>query len=187
MMRLSARWLSVSSASAACTSVVATLTSSTAATTRFSTVAKSLIRLNLAKPGIDKGEAIYQFARVGAHGVVREKRVARSHLLSDKPEKLRWPRSHKFTLSDVGRSAALAYREQTQTSRNGGRASYDAARAEWATSHRLQVDDGLYLDELTTGGATLPQLLTALETCGQTRREALAALSRLADAGMFAE
>lgn len=108
-------------------------------------------------------------------------------MLFDKPEKLRWPRSHKFVLSALGRTAELAYREQTQTSRNGGRSSFDAARAEWATTHHLQADDGLYLGELAAGGATLPQLLTALETCGQTRKEALAALARLSDAGMFDE
>ncbi|MFO0598920.1 MAG: hypothetical protein U0228_26670 [Myxococcaceae bacterium] len=109
-------------------------------------------------------------------------------MLFEKPEKLRWPRSHKFVLSERGRTAEVAYRERIENSRkDSGRASFDAARTEWATAHQLQADDGLYLGELARGGVTLPQLITALESCGQNRKLALAALSRLADAGMFDE
>ena len=38
-------------------------------------------------------------------------------MLFEKPEKLRWPRSHKFVLSERGRTAEVAYRERIENSR----------------------------------------------------------------------
>lgn len=99
---------------------------------------------------------------------------------------MRWPRTHRFTLSTKGRAAETEYRERIATSREqSGRASFDAARAEWATTYKLQSDDGIYLSELVAGGATLPQLLTAMSESGQSRKDVVDALGRLDDAGMF--
>jgi hypothetical protein len=41
--------------------------------------------------------------------------------------------------------------------------------------------------ERPRGGLTLPQVVTALETCGKNRLDAIAALERLSDAGMISE
>lgn len=106
--------------------------------------------------------------------------------LDSPPERLRWPRTHKFNLSTKGREAETEYRERIAASRDhSGRASFDAARTAWATAWKLQSEDGLYLSEMVSGSATLPQLLTAMLDSGQTRKDVLDALARLDDAGMF--
>lgn len=110
--------------------------------------------------------------------------------IDERPPKLRWPRSHRFVLSERGIGAELEYREKIVTARGEpGRASFDAARTAWAASYGLSVDDGLYLGELSQGAITLAQLVTALESCGKSKLDAIAALDRLAEAKMlsFAE
>ena len=107
--------------------------------------------------------------------------------LDQRPPKLRWPRSQRFTLSARGQQAESAYRERIVTSRSEpGRASFDTARAEWAQAHGLSADDGLYLAEVARGPVTLSQVVESLETCGKNRLDAIAALERLSDAGMIA-
>jgi|CXWL01.1.fsa_nt_gi flagellar basal body P-ring protein FlgI len=106
--------------------------------------------------------------------------------LSDRPSKLRWPRAQRFSLSTQGAAAESAYRDQIVASRTEtGRASFDAARKAWAQTHALQVDDGLYLAEVAGGGVSLTQIVESLENCGKSRSDAIAALERLADAGML--
>jgi hypothetical protein len=107
--------------------------------------------------------------------------------LDERPPKMRWPRAQRFALSDRGIEAEAAYRQQIVASRTeSGRASFDTARAAWAQTHALQVDDGLYLAEVAAGPVNLSQIVVSLESCGKTRLDALAALERLADAGMIA-
>lgn len=65
-----------------------------------------------------------------------------------------------------------------------GRASFDAARASWAAEFHVQPDDGLYLAEIRGGAVTLGQIVEALETAGKTRKDAIAAVERLVDAGL---
>lgn len=106
--------------------------------------------------------------------------------LSDRPQKMRWPRAQRFSLSTQGAAAESAYREQIVASRQTtGRASFDAARTAWALHHGLQADDGLYLAEVAGGPVSLPQIVDSLESCGKNRTDAIAALERLADAGML--
>jgi hypothetical protein len=106
-------------------------------------------------------------------------------MFDDPPARRRWPRSQRFSLSETGTSAASSYLSTIIASRTAeGRASYDAARASWATEFRIQPDDGLYLAEIRTGPVTLGQLVDALETCGKTRKDAIAAVERLVDAGL---
>jgi hypothetical protein len=106
--------------------------------------------------------------------------------LDERPPRLRWPRSQRFTLSKRGQEVEAAYRQQIVASRaEPGRASFDAARAAWAHTHGLLADDGLYLAEIASGPITLPQLVNALETCGKSRLDAIAALERLDDAAMI--
>lgn len=66
-----------------------------------------------------------------------------------------------------------------------GRASFDQARAAWAGTYQLEADDGLYLAEFKSGPTNLPKLIAALETCGKTRSDAIAALERLVDTGFL--
>lgn len=103
----------------------------------------------------------------------------------DRPEKMRWPRTQKFVLSPEGLAAETDYQERIVASRSeAGRKSFDAARASWATSHKVQPDDGLYLAEVKVKAMSLPELVQALEVCGKTRSDALAALGRLVDGGL---
>lgn len=107
-------------------------------------------------------------------------------MLLDRPPRMRWPRSQKFMLSPRGDEVELAYRATIVASREqAGRGSFDSARALWAKSNNLQPDDGLYLAEVRSGPVTLQQIIEALETCGKTRRDAIAAMERLVDAGMI--
>src|SRR3989304_5770694 len=107
-------------------------------------------------------------------------------MLEDRPPRQRWPRSQRFSLSETGCAAEAAYRATIVAARSQeGRASYDAARTAWATSHGIEADDGLYLCELSSGPKTLQQLAEALETCGKTRDDARPALGRIFDAGLI--
>lgn len=106
--------------------------------------------------------------------------------LDQPPRKSRWPRSTRFALSLVGQAAERSYREEIVASRSaGGRGEFDAARKAWADRHSLQPDDGLYLAEMAGGPVTLMTIVAALDTCGKTKVEAIAALERLQDAGMI--
>lgn len=108
--------------------------------------------------------------------------------LQDIPPKRRWPRSQKFALTEKGREAEVAYREEIRASRDQagrGRDSFDAARAAWAERFAIQPDDGLYLCEAAGDPKNLQELTDALEACGKSRSDALAALSRLVDQGLF--
>jgi hypothetical protein len=108
-------------------------------------------------------------------------------MFEDRPPKRRWPRSQKFVLPEKGVAAADAYMSTIVTSRSeAGRSSYDAARAAWAASFHVQPNDGLYLAEIRNGPIRLEHIVAALESCGETRKDAIAALERLFDAGLLA-
>ncbi len=102
----------------------------------------------------------------------------------DRPEKMRWPRNQRFVLSVQGIEVEKSYREIIVASRvETGRASFDVARETWAGQFRLQADDGLYLAEILEKPLTMAELVSALESCGKTRTDAMAAMGRLFDAG----
>ncbi len=99
---------------------------------------------------------------------------------------MRWPRSQRFTLSARGVEAEASYRDLIVASRaQDGRASFDEARARWAGNYKLEADDGLYLAEVRDGPINLPHIITALESCGKRRPDAISALERLVDAGFI--
>jgi hypothetical protein len=107
-------------------------------------------------------------------------------MLRDAPARLRWPRSQRFRLSEAGDAAEAAYRQTIIASRaQEGRASFDAARTAWAEAFRIQPDDGLYLAEVGRTGMTLADLVSALETCGKSRKDAMEALERLMEVGLI--
>lgn len=99
----------------------------------------------------------------------------------------RWKRSQKFGLSALGREIEAEYVERIVASRVvSGRGSFDEARANWAKSHGLEPDDGLYLSEMRAGPVSLAQLTAALESCDKPKSETLAALQRLSRLGFVA-
>jgi len=103
------------------------------------------------------------------------------------PRRMRWPRSQRFVLTESGVVAEAAYRSTIVASRaQAGRESFDDARREWATRFALQVDDGLCLCELHAGSKTASEIVEALDTCGQSRTDTIAALERLWTAGLVA-
>jgi hypothetical protein len=106
--------------------------------------------------------------------------------LENRPRPLRWPRSARFTLSPTGTEAEASYRSLIVASRaQAGRVSFDAARAAWAATYHLEADDGLYLAEVAAGGVSLSEIIAALESCGKTRTDAIAAMERLLDGGLI--
>ena len=108
-------------------------------------------------------------------------------MLSERPQKRRWPRSQKFALSAKGTEAEAEYRELIVASRStSGRASYDAARTAWASKWSVQPDDGVYLGQLARGPAKIEEIVPELEDCGKTRKDCIEAIDRLFDAGMIA-
>jgi hypothetical protein len=107
-------------------------------------------------------------------------------MFQDSTPRRRWPRSQLFSLSAKGGDAEAQYRSSIIASRaQEGRSSFDAARSAWAQTFQVQPDDGLYLGEARGGPIKLEQLVTALESCGKTRKDALAAVERLLDAGLL--
>lgn len=106
-------------------------------------------------------------------------------MLSDRTPPARWKRTQRFALSENGLDAESAYRETIIAARSsGGRASFETARAEWATRLRVQPDDGLYLGELRSASKRMADVIQALETCGKSRQDATDAISRLITAGL---
>ena len=107
-------------------------------------------------------------------------------MLNDPTPKRRWRRAQRFELSEQGADAEARYRACIVAAREeGGRASFDAARLQWAAAQGLQPDDGAYLAELRAQPQTVPDLVVALESSGKTPSDALAAVGRLYDAGLL--
>lgn len=105
--------------------------------------------------------------------------------MTSPPMPRRWPRAQRFALSAAGSDAEASYRSGIVASRHEeGRASYDAARRAWATTFRLEPDDGLYLGEVRSGPVSVAEMVESLDSCGKTHRDALAALERLLDRGL---
>lgn len=106
--------------------------------------------------------------------------------IEDVPAKHRWPRAQRFSLSTLGVEAEERYRGTIGDARaEGGRASFELARGQWAKAHGIQPEDGVYLGEVRSGPMNLAALVTAVDACGHTRSDVLAALGRLVDAGLL--
>lgn len=109
-------------------------------------------------------------------------------VLEDRPKKLRWPRSQKFTLSEKGVTAEADYRSTIVLSREDAgrnRAAFDTARTAWAKTWGVETDDGLYLCEISASPKTMQELVTALEACDKTKQDAIDAVGRTFDAGLL--
>jgi len=94
-------------------------------------------------------------------------------------------RTVRFRLSTRGRSIEAAYRSRVDVTRGPTRRTeFESARSEWASSHGLEPDDGVYLAELRGGALTLKQLGEELAVCGQKRDMISAVLLRLVSRGL---
>ena len=103
----------------------------------------------------------------------------------DPTPRARFGARQRFCLAPEGQRAEAAYRSLITAARAvPGRASYDAAREEWAAERGLQPDDGAYLGELRSGPTSISAIAAALEVCGHSRRDAVTAIGRLVDAGL---
>jgi hypothetical protein len=103
----------------------------------------------------------------------------------ESPSTRRWPSSERFVLSARGAAVEARYRADIVTARaTGGRESFDAARSAWCESYRLEPDDGAYLGELRRGAVSLARIHAELAQCGQTRKRAVEAMTRLLDLGL---
>lgn len=91
----------------------------------------------------------------------------------------------RFRLSTRGRSMEAAYRSQVDVTRGPTRrTAFESARSEWASSHGLEPDDGVYLVELREGSLTLNELGEQLAVCGQKREMISTVLLRLVSHGL---
>lgn len=103
----------------------------------------------------------------------------------DTSSRRRWSRTERFVLSAEGVGAEESYRSRVVASRSeGGRASFDAARAAWAEPLGVKPGDGAYLGVVRQGPMSLQQIADALEESGESRKEATEAIERLFDAGL---
>jgi len=111
--------------------------------------------------------------------------------VKDEPKSARrrgWARFQRFELTEPGLAAEAAYRATIVESRaRSGRASFDEAREGWKQQFGVLADDAMFLGEIAAGARTSADLVTALEVCGKTRSDVLAALERLAEAGLVIE
>jgi hypothetical protein len=105
-------------------------------------------------------------------------------LSSKPPDRKRWPRGQKFTLSTSGAEAEAAYRSAVVGSRASGRTALESALSAWATPLRVAPGDGVLLAELSGKRLGLPQLVDALEPTGIPADEVRAAVARLVEAGI---
>jgi hypothetical protein len=105
-------------------------------------------------------------------------------LTSKPPDRKRWPRGQKFTLSAAGAEAEEAYRTAVLGSRSSGRSALESALSAWAAPRRVAPGDGVLLAELSGKRVGLPQLVDALEPTGIPADEVRAAVARLVEAGI---
>ena len=94
--------------------------------------------------------------------------------------RVKWPKGQRFQLSAAGREAGAQYRATITASRvEGGRASYDAANAEWAARLKVEAADHLYFGELQKAPRTIDEMVASLEGCGPVRADVKTAIDRL--------
>jgi hypothetical protein len=102
-------------------------------------------------------------------------------------DRVRYGRSQKFRLSAKGLEALRTHQESVLSQRTGpgGRAAFDAARAEWSKALGLRPDDSLYLVEFGDAGRTIHDATTALRDCGPTAKDVKDATTRLLEVGFL--
>lgn len=103
--------------------------------------------------------------------------------IDDSPTR-RWPRSQRFSLSNLGRSAAAAYRQHIVGAGGRGHGAFAEASTSWATRFALLPDDGIYLSEIAERPLTVSQLGEALAICSQSTSDVKRCLERLLGAGL---
>jgi hypothetical protein len=107
---------------------------------------------------------------------------------SESRPRAKWPRFFRFALTERGREAERAYREEIVASRaQVGRASFDDTRASWAKRFAIEPDDGLFLCELRESAKTRAELAAAVIQCDRSADDVKAALERMWDVGLVGD
>ena len=85
----------------------------------------------------------------------------------------------KLELTRQGSSTEAAYSSRVSSGGTTLHLSQSAARFAWASTHRLEPDDGAYLFELSFRPLTMNQLGEAVATYSQTREMVATTVQRL--------
>src|SRR6185369_12505835 len=96
-----------------------------------------------------------------------------------------WKPRHRFRTTDAGRRAASRYREMMSAAQQAddARSALERAKQEWATSLGVRPGDGILLEEMAGGAASLAELQPTLEACDLSLRDARGVLDRLVAGG----
>lgn len=109
-------------------------------------------------------------------------------LQENKKQSRKWPRGQRFVPTAAGVAAEAAYRAAILRTRGeAGRASFDAARTDWASQIGLVAEDSVILGEICAGAKSIADLCTILESYGSHRDVAVSSVNRLYDAGLVIE
>lgn len=98
-----------------------------------------------------------------------------------------WKPRHRFRTTEAGVQAAGRYREMMAAAQQAAdaRTALDQAKQEWASSLKVRSGDGILLEEMAGGAASLADLQPTLEACDLSLREARGVLDRLIAAGLI--
>ena len=98
-----------------------------------------------------------------------------------------WKPRHRFRTTEAGVSAAGRYREMMSAAQQApdARIALDQAKQEWASGLNLRTGDGILLEEMAGGAASLAELQPTLDACDLSLREARGVLDRLIAAGLI--
>jgi hypothetical protein len=113
--------------------------------------------------------------------------VAVSHDWRNPERVAPWKPRHRFRTTEAGVRAATRYREMMSAAQQAqdARSALDQAKQEWATGLGLRPGDGILLEEMAGGAASLLELQPTLDACDLTLREARGVLDRLIAAALI--
>jgi hypothetical protein len=104
------------------------------------------------------------------------------------PERVQpWKPRHRFRVTDAGSQAAVRYREMMSAAQQApdARTALEQAKQEWATGLGVRSGDGILLEDMAGGAASLAELQPTLEACDLSLREARGVLDRLIAGGLI--
>ena len=98
-----------------------------------------------------------------------------------------WKPRHRFRTTLAGAAAAGRYREMMTTAQQAedARTALEQAKQTWASSLGVRSGDGILLEDMAGGAASLAELQPTLEACDLTLRDARGVLDRLIAAGLI--
>jgi len=92
-----------------------------------------------------------------------------------------WKPRQRFLVTQAGHEAAERYRLAVHGAQQGvdPRVALEQAMREWADSLRLKPEDGMLLEDLAAGRASLAEMKPTLDSVNLSLREARGTLDRL--------